>query len=200
MDLNEAWKKLGEESLNQPDSNMDFLLSKQSSHSLVATLKKGLGIKMLWIIFFIVMLTALIVVNIQARVTIFLGLALVYMIAGLALIYPKYRQFPEELDLQGPSLGILKQVRELAHKALRLEGLLGKWFMPIFPLGGFFLALPDDELTWEALSANPLKTGLILLGAIVVGFFANKLGDKMNDIAFGKDLRKLDEIIRDLEE
>ena len=72
--------------------------------------------------------------------------------------------------------------------------------MPIFPLGGFFLALSEEELTWEAVTANPLKTGLIILGAIVIGYFANKLGDKMNDIAFGKDLRKLDEIIEDLEE
>lgn len=200
MDLNEAWKKLGEESIDQPDNNMDLLLSKQPSHSLVATLKKGLGIKMLWIVLFIVLLTTLMIINIQSNVTIFLGLALLYMIAGLVLIYPKYRQFPEEIDLMGPSLEVLKKVRKLAQEALQLEGQLGKWFMPIFPLGGFFLALSEEELTWEALTANPLKTGLIILGAIVIGYFANKLGDKMNDIAFGKDLRKLDEIIEDLEE
>lgn len=202
MNLNDAWDKLGEDpSTQQPEPDMEAILKReQHSLSLLSTLKKGLMIKLMWVALFIILLSVLIVVTWESNATIILIPGLLFMILGAISIFPRYRKLPSGTDVGRPSLGVLKMVRDQVTEAIRMETKLGTWFMPLFPIGGLLLALPDDTLSWANISANPGMTLLIIAGALVIAYFANKLGDKMNNYAFGKELKRLDDVIHDLEE
>lgn len=180
---------------------MDAILKReQHSLSLLSTLKKGLMIKLLWIALFIILISALLVVNWQSNAIYVLIPGLLFMILGVVSIFPKYQQLPSRTDVGKPSLDVLKMVRKHVTDAINMETKLGKWFMPIFPIGGMLLALPDDTLSWVNISANPGKTIFIIVAAFGIGYLANKLGEKMNNYAFGKELKRLDDVIHDLEE
>lgn len=202
MNLNEAWDKLGQDSATQqPEPDMDAILKRgQHSQSIVSTLRRGLMIKLMWVVLFIVVLTMLIIITWGGPKAYVLMALLAFMMLGIAFIYPRYRQLPATTDPANPSLQVLKLVREQVAEAIRMETNLGKWFMPMFPIGGMLLAFPDDRLSWTNISANPGKAILLVIAAIGIGYLANKLGEKMNNYAFGKDLKRLDEVIHDLEE
>lgn len=202
MNLNDAWDKLGEDSFTQhPEPDMETILRReQHSLSLLSTLKKGLMIKLMWVVLFIILLSVLIVVTWESNATIILIPGLLFMILGAISIFPRYQKLPSRTDVGRPSLEVLTMVRDQVTEAIRMETKLGRWFMPLFPIGGMLLALPDDTLSSANISANPGKTILIIIGALVIAYFANILGDKMNNYAFGKDLKRLDEVIHDLEE
>lgn len=154
----------------------------------------------MWIVLFIVLISALIVMSWDSNAIIILIPGQLFMVLGIVTIYPRYQKLPARTDVGKPSLGVLKMVRDQVTEAIRMETRLGKWFMPIFPIGGMLLALPDDTLSWASISANPGTSILIIVGALVIAYFANILGDKMNNYAFGKELKRLDEVIHDLEE
>lgn len=202
MNLNDAWDKLGEDpSTQQPEPDMEAILKReQHSLSLLSTLKKGLMIKLMWVVLFIVLISVLIVVSWESNTVIILIPALLFMIMGAVTIFPRYQKLPSRTDVGRPSLEVLTMVRDEVKEAIRMETKMGKWFMPIFPIGGLLLGLPDDTLSWMNISANPGKTLLIILGALVIAYFANKLGERMNNYAFGKELKRLNEVIGDLEE
>lgn len=199
MNLQEEWANMNEKVMVRLDNELapDHHYIKKESGNLVDTLKKGLKIKLLWCRGF--GLAALIG-------CIFSDGPVKYWLLGIFVVYELGRyltvQKMKTLDYHVNYAEVTKEViaaqLDLIRKTLRIEEVWGYIVLPFAAPLGLILQHLMHGKTFGMLIADP-KMRYILIGLLLVGIPAIWLGGKMNNYAFGKHLRKLDEYLQQME-
>ena len=201
MDINKEWQKLEQASLNQSSIKKEEIMEaiQLESTSTIAELKKRLGYKINWIIFFIISFLTVAafhysnigIIAIMCLATIVYGL-------GYVVIKQEHRKLVNHDEANLSVLDTLKANRQAIASALNKERLFGIFALPIMLVVGVsFSALKKGESF-----ADIFAREYSLIGILVVVFLIIILGfgaEKMNKIGFGVYIQKLDDQIKDLE-
>lgn len=203
MDIYKEWQKLNREKFQSSTIKKEEIMqaiSKESTLTL-SELKKRLRYKINWVLFFIAGFAAWFLFSLKHPQTLpFIAALFVMYAAGGAMLWKNYRQMHDRIYPGKDTLTTMKTNAGLMKKALRAEKIFGLFALPSAIISGIVVPkLYTGMSIPEALSDT--RTVVILLGCIVVlGPLMSLLSDKMNKIAYGDYLKKLDENIARMEQ
>ena len=201
-DINMAWQKMVDEKFSNSEINKNDIMNaiKMDSKTNISQLKKRLKYKLFWSGGFIIAFgTALLFTLGNADMAMLLGFGTTAYVIGFIPMYIKYKQIDE--DING-SENILKSIKEnvkLIKSVLRLESI---WGMIIFTPAILMGILGGRVLEGWTLLECLQDTKTLIISIISILVFTPLLiwsSNKMNKIAFGTYLRKLEESIVKME-
>jgi len=200
MDINKQWQKLEQANFNQTIKKEEIMKAIQlESTSTIAELKKRLGQKINWIVFFIIGFLAIAAFNYSnIGVIAIMGVSiLLYGVAYIAL-KQEHNRLGNMESASHSILNTLKENREAILSALNKERIFGVISLPIMMVVGLSLKpLQRGESFADIFSTN--YSVLMILGFVVLVLVLAVGAEKMNKMAFGAQITKLEEQIRELE-
>ncbi len=201
-DISTAWQKLADKKFFNPEINKSDIMKaiKMDSQSSIAELKKRLKYKLFWAAGFIIAFgTALLFSLGNNDMAVLLGIGTTAYIIGFIPMFIKYKQIDD--DING-SKNILKSIKDnvkLIKSVLKLESI---WGMIIFTPAILMGILGGRVLTGWSLLECIQDSKTLIISLILILVFTPLLhwgASKMNEIAFGAYLRKLEESIMKME-
>ncbi len=201
MDINKEWQKLEQARSNQSPIKKEEIMQaiQLESTSTIAELKKRLGQKINWIIFFIVLFLAVAAFNYSnLGVVAIMGLATVLYGVGYIVIKQEHKKLISHDEANLSVLDTLKANREAIVSALKKERLFGIVALPIMLVVGLSFGPLQKGYSFAEIFEREYNLYAILVIAfliIILGFGA----EKMNKIAFGGYIEKLNVQINALE-
>lgn len=201
MDINKEWQKLEKARLKQSPIKKEEIMEaiQLESSSTIAELKKRLGHKINWIIFFIVLFLAVAAFHYSnIGVVAIMGLATLLYGVGYIVIKQEHRKLVNHDEANLSVLDTLKANREAIVSALNKERLFGIFALPIMLVVGLsFGPLQKGQSFAEILEREYSLYGILVIVfmIIILGFLA----EKMNKVGFGGYIEKLNEQIQALE-
>jgi Ca2+/Na+ antiporter len=203
MDLYKEWKKLDQEKFSNQTIQKTTIMSAihQESSSAIYQLKKSLRHKINWVIFFITGIVIWMLFSLQRpELLLIQGVFLAYYVLAFVTLWLQYRKMGAEPDLSENTLTVMKNNAGFIKKAIDLETRIGLFVFPIAIVGGMLISRHYDGVTLaETFSDARLLTFMLVLVIILVPIL-HFAGKKMNNMAFGKHINRLDENIRRMEE
>lgn len=198
MDLQNEWNQLNKEVIaNAADREIGADELKSSSISVLSLLKKNLYIKFLWargisIGFFLGFLFT----DAQARYW-FLSLILAYEL-GIYFAKKQMKTIRYDLNYADATKAVLSEQLQAIKQTLKIERIWGFIMMPFAgPMGFIILKLSIGKKAVE-LFTDP-KTLTTILVLMLLGIPLVYLAEKMNKIAFGKYIAKLEGQLQQME-
>lgn len=202
MDIYKIWREL-------PQNNVSTTIKKEEimdaihmeSKSVVSQLKKGLGIKMKWILFFIVLFSFFMIwfYHQPQAAIIFAVMNALYIIS-----YLKQRKFYNQMDHQvNPESTLLESFKfneSSIKSALRYEKNTMLIFIPVCVIGGLILPGIIKGMSIIELISNTQMVVVMIIALVLLIPAAYIIGNRMNQIAFGTHLQKLRKNISALEQ
>ena len=201
MDINKEWQKLEQARSNQSPIKKEEIMQaiQLESTSTIAELKKRLGQKINWIIFFIVLFLAVAAFNYSnLGVVAIMGLATVLYGVGYIVIKQEHKKLISHDEANLSVLDTLKANREAIVSALKKERLFGIVALPIMLVVGLSFGPLQKGYSFAEIFEREYNLYAILVIAfliIILGFGA----EKMNKIAFDGYIEKLNDQINALE-
>lgn len=202
MDLYKEWEKIQKDQFTYNSSSKNEIMEaiSKSSSSVVNELKKRLGYKLLWIVFFILLFSGgLIWANDRPQLFPLLLIIIGFYLLGGIVLYRQYLKLKPQIEPQNNALQSMKENQQIIKSTLLYERNAGFIAFPIAILIGVMIPFVyrGDNLL-EVFSNPSLLIGLLVFVIILVPAMF-WLGNKMNDIAFGDYLRQLESNINDME-
>lgn len=203
MDLNREWDKINREKFSSQHITKDEIMKaiSQESSLTINELKKRLKYKIYWIFFFLAAFTAglLLSLNYPGTLPVW-GIFLALYLAGFLLIFQQYRRMDDGIDPGVDTLTVMKKNAALIKKALSREKQFGFFLIPVALICGLLLpSLYRGESLTEILSDTTFV--LVMLGLLIVlPPLMHLLSNKMNETAYDRYIRQLEENIRKMEE
>ena len=201
-DILDAWKQMSEEKFSQSTIKKEEIMSAitKESNTTINRLIRTILMKIYWCTFFIVGLTALLLFNLKNGVTTYAIIAgiIIYFI-GLIPMLLKYRDLKNEnTSVYQSILEELKSQHQKITSTLKVESFWGLFFLPVAIILGFLAGLDSqgdlmDKITQPWILA--ILLGMVCVGAPTLYYITGK----MNERAYGKDLKKLEENIIKME-
>ena len=203
MDLFKTWEKINQEKFsNQTIKKEEIIkaISKESSLT-INELKKRLKYKIYWIVFFIVLFIGWFIFSLPYPTVLPLIATVLFLyIIGFFLLFRQYKKMDTQIN---PSMNILetmKKNKSLMETALKHENYFGLLGFPFAVICGLILRdLYEGQTILEVLSSTKSLARILIFMVIFVPAM-KILGDKMNNIAYGKYLKNLDGHIQKMEE
>jgi len=200
MDINKQWQKLEQANFNETIKKEEIMKAIQlESTSTISELKKRLGYKINWIIFFIVAFLAIAAFHYNnTGIIVIMGVATLIYGVGYFMIKKEHRKLVSHDEANLSVLDTLKANRRAIASALNKERLFGVFALPIMLVVGLSFGPLKKGQTFAEIFNTEYSLYVILAFValiIIIGFGA----EKMNKIGFGSYIQKLDEQIRDLE-
>lgn len=202
MDLFEQWKKIEESKVISNPIKKEEVMEAiyRKSTGTMETLRKRLLYKMIWVVFFIVTFIAMLIFT-PANVVINLifGIAILFYLIGAAGLYRYYHKMGAELSGE-TTLGVLKKNYRLVKDALNFESVLMYPLIPFMLVGGMILPGLLDGQELSNIVGNNKFVVIMLIGlAVLVPMFI-WVSKKMNKLAYGSYMDKLQDHIQEMEE
>lgn len=198
-DLMLAWKTLEQKKFKEETDKQNIMEAiKLNSKSTISLLKKGLRQKLYWSIG---ITFALVVFMIFQRDNIemikLIGIAVGAYVIGSVAMYISYRMIKE--DATADLLNAMKTNERQIKNVLRVEMIWGMIaFIPSIIIGMLISQVQNGFTIAESFS-NPSFLKSMLIGVTILVPFMYWLTNKMNDMAYGKNLRQLKENIIKME-
>lgn len=201
MDIYKEWKKLSESKFSNQIKREEVMNAiYQESKSTISELKKRLGYKMNWVLFFALICTAGMIWTInKPQALLIFGVANIIYIASFFGLRFFHKRMDHQLKEDKSLLASLKLNENLLKSSLRLETNVTLISFPIILIGMILLKDVYNGLTiLEAISG--VNTLIVMVIVLAIGFpFVHFTGAKMNKIAFGAYLNNLRKNINQLE-
>lgn len=205
MDLLKEWEKLQKEKFSNTNINKEAIMEAITQESMltVAVLKKRLGFKINWVIFFLILFSAAFLYALfspKLLVLALLGAIISYYLIGLIVLRQQFNKMNPQIDPSQTTLTSMQSNLQIMKKALRYESLSGAFAMPAAVICGLLLpgAYLGKSIT-EILSDSQMILFLIL-GMVILVPTMYLLASKMNNFAYGKQMEALEENIRKMKE
>lgn len=195
VDIARAWQKLADEKFNQLTIKKDDIMTAitQESKSSIAELKRRLKFKLYWTVFFIVAFSTFLLFNLgNSNLILLTGIIVAAYAVGFFAMFFKYRKINASEIEDSNLLESTKHNAKLIKSVLNFEKAWGLIvFIPVIIIG----VLAGRVMDGHSLAScfQDTKTLTIMLGAVLI--FTPLLiwsSNKMNKIAFGKYLKKLE--------
>jgi len=195
INLDAVWKKMADEKFSNSKIEKQNIMNaiKLQSTSDIVKLKKRLGDKILWVVFFIVSFLVLILFNFKnTEVRFLMGIAvIVYLLAGI-LLYYRYRQMGATIDKDLNVLDTMKSNLSSIKSALNSERIWGMFIVPLAVPFGMTLSRVLNGATISETIANPeLRMKALILVCIITPIMF-LVTEKMNKSAYGKLMKDLE--------
>ncbi|MEO1258659.1 MAG: hypothetical protein AAFZ15_07670 [Bacteroidota bacterium] len=203
MDLFKTWEKINQEKFsNQTIKKEEIMkaISKESSLT-INELKKRLKYKIYWIVFFIALFIGWFIFSLSYPTVLpLIGTILSLYLIGFFVLFRQYKKMDTEIDPSMNILATMKKNKSLMEKALKHENYFGLVGFPVAVVCGLILGdLYEGQTILEVLSSSKTLVRILIFMVILVPAM-KLLGDKMNNIAYGKYLKDLDTNIQKMEE
>jgi hypothetical protein len=201
MDIFEQWKKIEEEKFNHSPIKKEEIMEAiyQKSTGTMETLKVRLKYKMVWVLFFIICFTALLISQIEILpLALILGTAIAFYIAGFLGLRKYYLSMGTDRS-DTSTLELMKENLQLIKKALRFESQIMIPLVPFMFLGGVTTPRLLEGDTLAQILSEPKFLIAIVLGALIATPIAKILGDRANKYAYGEYISKLEGNIEEME-
>lgn len=200
MDINKQWQKLEQANFNQTIKKEEIMKAIQmESTSTIAAIKNGLRQKINWAKFFVGLFVgiALVYYN-NTGITILMSAATLLYLLGIVALRSEYIKINPDINSASSVIDSMKGNLAAIKSALNKERLFGLLSLPVmlvvglsfstFKKGGTFTEVFSQQYSIIAI--------LVFVGLVLfLGFGA----EKMNKIAFGGHISKLENQIRELE-
>ena len=197
-DIARAWQKLADEKFSNSEINKDEIMRaiKMESHSSITELKKRLKYKLFWAAGFALAFAIGLLFSLGNKdMILLLGFGTTAYVLGFIPMYIKYKQIEDDIKESENILKAIKENVKLIKSVLRLENIWGIIiFTPAILMGIFGGRVLEGWTLSDCLQDT--KTLIISLAAILI--FTPLLiwgSHKMNKMAFGEYLKKLEENI-----
>jgi hypothetical protein len=201
MDIFEQWKKIEDEKFNHSPIKKEEIMEAiyQKSTGTMQTLKTRLKYKMMWVLFFIVCFSALLVSQIgNLPLALIFGTAIAFYIAGFIGLRKYYLSMGIDSS-EMTTLEMMKNNLKLIKRALRFESQMMMPLIPFMFTGGVMAPKLLEGDTVAQILAEPKFLIAIILGSIIATPIIKILGDRANNVAYGPYIEKLEEQIKEME-
>ncbi len=203
MNLFKEWEKINQEKFSSSTIKKEEIMqaiSKESSLT-INELKKRLKHKINWVIFFILAFIIWFILSISHPTVLpVIGFIIVLYIIGFILLWNQYKKIDAQIDPNTDVLTAMKKNANILNKALKHKKYFGLMTLPIAAACGLMVSdLYSGQTVLEILSNS--KSVIKIIGFII--FFVPLMSifsHKMNDIAYGDYIKKLQKNIRKMEE
>ena len=203
MNLFKEWEKINQEKFSSSTIKKEEIMqaiSKESSLT-IHELKKRFKYKIYWIVFFIALFIGWFILSLSHPSTLpFIGIMIASYLMGFILLWKQYKRMDDQID---PTMNILATMKKNAasiKKALKYENYFGMFGIPFMLICGAMIPRLSKGLTIMEIFSDA-KFVLFILGCMVLLVpLMQLLANKMNDSAYGKYMRGLEENIRKMEE
>ncbi|GAB4420207.1 MAG: hypothetical protein OHK0039_33510 [Bacteroidia bacterium] len=203
MNLEQVWNEL-----DKQEPAADLLLTEQiaaarcgESHGVLRLLRRKMWVKTgLNLGIGVATLAAIFFYTDRWEVMMILGLLSFFCLSLGTVMVGYARRLSKDIPAGLALLPFLRQYRDTARQALRFEENYGSLFIIPAPAVGALYAWLEESMTLEEIFAKPFLIGVLVAVMAVFGPLGIWATKKMNQIAYGRYLRQLDENIRDLEE
>lgn len=203
MDLRKEWQQLHQEKFNYSPIEKETIMNAiyQESNSTISTLKKGLGKKMNWIIFFVIIFGAATLFNWEnADLFYILGFVTFYYIFGLVGIWLNYRKMSKQIDFSSQTLALMKTQDKLMKNALNFEKIWGLIFFPLAALAGLLIGNVAKGKVIADLIQDPTFLMIAIVCIIILVPLAHLGSNKLNKMSYGALMERLQNNIRRMED
>lgn len=200
MDINKQWQKLEQANFNQTIKKEEIMKAiKLESTSTIAAIKKGLKQKINWAKFFAGLFVGVALVNYSnVGVVALMTIATIVYLLGVISLTGEYKKMNLDIDSDDSVLENMKINLNAIKSALSKERIFGILAFPVMLVVGLtFTKLRNGENILDILSPQYSLVAIMVLIVMILllGFGA----EKMNKMAFGGHISKLENQIRDLE-
>lgn len=194
-DIARAWQKLVDEKFNQSTINKDDIMDaiKMESQSSIAELKKRIKYKLFWAAGFTLLFTIILLFFLDnANMILLIGIGIAAYAIGFIAMYIKYKQINDNISNSSDILESMKYNARMIKSVLRLEKTWGLiFFIPAITMG-ILTGRILDGYSLAACFQNPKILTVILVAVLIFMPLLIWVSNKMNKIAFGKHLEKLE--------
>ena len=200
MDINKQWQKLEQANFNQTIQKEEIMKAiKLESTSTISELKKRLGQKINWTKLFIALFVFIAVFFYKnTDIISIMALATVTYFAGYIVLKQEHNKIVSLEETSGSILEGLKGNLAAIKSALNKERIFGLIALPIMMIVGISLSAFKKGETWAEIFAT--KFSLLNLLVFVVLILLIAWGaEKMNKVAFGEHISKLEDQIKEFE-
>lgn len=197
MKLEDTWKSLNTE--NHAIDHSEVLESMQTKRlDIMTTLHKKLIAKLIFAISFTLGYSFLLYFVKDSIVIVLFAIIIAAHLLAIAYFIKEYRDMQKLLPMDGNVLETLKEFQRRILKVLKSEETGGLLLYPVAVSAGFFFALLSDKSFDEVMVDRWIW---VIWIAVMVGFtpVGHWLAKRMNKVAFGKHLLRLQGLIDEIE-
>ena len=201
MDINKEWQKLEQAHLNQSTIKKEEIMRaiQKESNSTIAALKKNLGQKINWIKLFIGLFILAAALNYSnVGIISIMGVATMLYLGAWVMLKGEYNKLGKQEYQNRSILETLKANRTAIESALNMERTWGVIALPIMMIIGMSYNSFKKGDTFSDIFSSQYSI-LTVLFFICIVLVAAVAAEKMNKIAFGPQIEKLEEQIKALE-
>lgn len=201
MDIYKEWEKLEQSKFSTKIKNEEIMNAiYKESNSTVSELKKRLGYKLYWALFFMLICSAGMIWTIyKPQALLIFGLANIVFIISYLKLRSFHQKMDKNIDQDNNLLNSLKSNETLITSALNFETTSMFISLPVLIVGAaLFQDVYTGQTIIETITVN--KNLIMIVVFLSIGFpFVYFFGAKMNKIGFGSYLDKLRKNIHQLE-
>ena len=202
QDLESLWDQMAQEKFGQHKLEKQNIMNalKQKSTLDIDQLRTRLGIKLLWCLAFVVAFILMMLFNLQNTVFLqLMGMAtLLYVLVGL-MMYKEYRKMNRSEGMDDSVLNLMKHNLKAIKSALRLERVWGMFVFPLAVPFGILIPHTLKGMTIKETIQDHQMMWLALIGMVIVVPIIAYLSDRMTKVAFGEEIKSLEENIIKME-
>ena len=202
LDLFKDWQKLATNKFSSQNIKKQDIMDAihKDSSSTISKLKKGLKVKIMWVITFITIFSIWMLCSLDRPELLMIvgAFNLSYFIALILLII-QYKKMDSEIDYTSNTLGAMKKNLKLITNALKLEHTWGLFTLPSSIVVGVLVSRHYNGYTIMETFTDASYLSKIVITMLIVLPIAFILTNKMNKSAFGKHIEKLKENITRME-
>lgn len=203
MDLLKEWQQLHQEKFNYSPIEKEQIMKAiyQESNSTIASLKKRLLGKLVWIVFFLVAGGIWMLFSLdRPELLMIQGAFMSTYLLGLLVMGLEYRKMDDNFDFTDQTLPLMKKQDQAIKRALGFEKIWGVITFPLAILGGLIVGNHYKGVTLMEFFQNPKSLLLALALIVVLVPLMYWLSGKMNQYAYGNLMQKLQNNIRRMED
>jgi 4-hydroxybenzoate polyprenyltransferase len=195
--LDKNWQKLSEALQSEGHLDRGEILRdlRKESEQPLQKLKKGVQYKLWFSLAFIVMFIVLIFFLKPVPVKIFMAIiALSYAVVAW-YINKGLQELKQGVDLSQPTKEAIQSTLDTVKQVLKHEMTFYVVTFPFSLTGGFLAGISAESGNLDTFTENPWVWGVLALCHLIffpIGYWVSK---KMNDRAFGRYIRQLEELI-----
>ncbi len=202
QDLQSLWTQMAAEKFGSQKLKKQNIMEalKQKSTLDIDKLKKGLGIKILWCCGFLVGFVVLMLLNLEniEFLKVMAVATSLYLLAAV-IMYLEYKKMKSMPGMDDNVLELMKHNLKAITSALKMERIWGFFVMPLAVPGGILISntLKGNSIMETLQDRQQLMVALVAM--IVVVPLMGLITEKMNNSAFGTQIKSLKENIIKME-
>lgn len=200
MDINKQWQKLEQANFNQTIKKEEIMKAIQlESTSTISAIKNGLRQKINWAKFFSGLFVGIAAYNYNNMgVVVLMSIATIVYLLGVVSLSSEYKKMKADIDSEGSVLQNMKKNLEAIKSALNKERIFGILSFPVMLVVGLsYTKLREGESISEIFYREYSLIAILVL--IVIVLLLGYGAEKMNKMAFGEHISKLESQISNLE-